>query len=341
MNTLPITQNVSLLPYNTFGMDVHAENFIAIKEAATLSQLMSDPQWQHMSKFILGGGSNILFTKDVPGLVIHINNRGIEQVAEDAQHIWLKIAAGENWHQFVLHCVTQEYAGIENLSLIPGTVGAAPMQNIGAYGVEIKDVFIELEAISLTDGSLRTFSHKECEFAYRHSIFKQQYKNQYAIMNVTLRLNKHPHFHIDYGAIQTTLELMGIDKPNIQAISDAVIKIRQEKLPDPKVIGNAGSFFKNPEIHPDKFNTIQNTHPDIPFYKTQNNLVKIPAAWLIEQCGFKGKRVGDIGVHDRQALVLVNHGSGEGAQIKALSEQIQKTVADKFGLMLEREVNIF
>jgi UDP-N-acetylmuramate dehydrogenase len=333
-------RNHSLKPFNTFGIDVKADLFTQIHSSAMLQELLSEPQWQSLPKLILGQGSNVLLTKDFPGLVIINKIPGISVINEDDDYIWMKIGAGENWHQFVIHCVENNYAGIENLSLIPGTVGAAPMQNIGAYGVELKEVFEELEALDLNNGHVRVFRHEECHFGYRDSIFKNSCKNQFVITSVTLCLNKKPNFNISYGTLQETLEKMQVHKLSIKAISDAVIHIRQTKLPDPRVLGNAGSFFKNPTIFLAQFTQLKDQFSKLPSYPAEDDKIKIPAAWLIEQCGFRGHRVGEIGVHDRQALVIVNYGAGTGLEIKHLAEEIQASVFAKFGITLTPEVNI-
>ncbi len=337
-----IQNNRSLVGLNTFGIDVNAQYFVSVDSAPELSELVAQSQWQAMAKVVLGEGSNILLTQNIDGLVIKNNIPGIEKTDENKDHVWLKVGAGENWHRFVLYCLAHDYAGVENLSLIPGSIGAAPMQNIGAYGVEIKDVFEQLEAISLTDGATQVFSHKACHFGYRDSIFKNEQRGRYAITTVTLRLNKRPLFNISYGAIKEVLSQRGIDEKHlsIRAISDAVIHIRQSKLPDPKKIANAGSFFKNPVITQEELATLRTHFEDIPHYPDANSHVKVPAAWLIEHCGWKGKRLRNIGVHDRQALVLVNYGGGSGMELKALAEAIQQSVFDKFGIRLTPEVNI-
>lgn len=333
-----IEENKSLKHLNTFGIDVNARYFATCCTVSELQTLLST--WSSTPKFILGGGSNTVFTKDFDGLVIHNCISGIEKVGEDDDHVLITIGAGENWHQFVLYCIENNYAGIENLSLIPGTVGAAPIQNIGAYGVELKDVFERAELIEMGSGirnQRSVINNEECRFNYRDSIFKHELKNKVVITHVTLRLNKTPTFHVEYGAIK---ELIKHKPLSIKTISDAVIKIRKEKLPDPKVIGNAGSFFKNPVLPGDCFAALQKKYPKIPHFPEKNTHVKIPAAWLIEQCGLKGKRFGNVGVHEHQALVLVNYGNGTGDEIIKLSEYIQKTVYEKFEIPLTMEVNV-
>jgi UDP-N-acetylmuramate dehydrogenase len=301
--------------------------------------VLNNPDLQGIERLVLGGGSNVLLTRDFEGLVIKIGLKGIQKIREDQHHVWLKVAAGENWHEFVLHCIEQGYAGVENLSLIPGTVGAAPMQNIGAYGVEIKEVFEELTALNIATQQLVTFDLPTCRFGYRESIFKHEAKGRYIIVDVTFRLNKVPTYHVNYGDIQQTLAEMGVSDLSIKAVSDAVIRIRQSKLPNPAEIGNAGSFFKNPEIPKEQFEQLKAQHPTMPGYETSPATMKVPAGWLIEQAGWKGHRSGNVGVHARQALVLVNYGGGTGLEIKALSEKIQASVFERFGVKLQAEVN--
>ena len=335
---MEIFQNHSLKPYNTFGIEAKAQFFAEFTSLDELKTLLQ--KFINQPKLILGGGSNILLTKDFEGIVLKNNILGIEQIKEDEQHVYLKVGAGENWHQFVLYCIAHNFAGIENLSLIPGTVGAAPMQNIGAYGIEIKEVIEDVEAVHIQDLEETHFSNQDCKFGYRESIFKHAVKGQYIITNVLFRLNKQPTFNVSYGAIQQTLKEMDISALSIKAISDAVIQIRQSKLPDPQEIGNAGSFFKNPEIPVKQFELLKNKYPNIPSYPVNEHLIKVPAGWLIDQAGWKGKRMGAIGVHDRQALVLVNHGGGEGSTILELSKKIQESVLDKYGIHLHPEINI-
>lgn len=336
---LTIQSNVSLKSYNTFGIDVTTRYLVEVDNDQDIQTLFQLPDIQTLPKLILGGGSNLLLTQDFNGLVIKINIKGIETVKEDQDHVWLRVGAGENWHEFVMYCVERGLGGIENLSLIPGTIGAAPMQNIGAYGVEIKDTFDRLEAVDISTGIKRIFTNADCHFGYRDSVFKNEVKGQYIISNVQFRLDKNPVFHVSYGDIQKTLEQMGVKELTIKAISEAVIKIRRSKLPDPAEIGNAGSFFKNPEIPASRYEILKSEYPEIPGYIINEETVKVPAGWLIEQCGWKGKRFGNIGVHTRQALVLVNYGGGKGLEIKQLAEKIQTSVAERFGIHLHTEVN--
>jgi UDP-N-acetylmuramate dehydrogenase len=338
---IKIENDVSLRPYNTFGMDVRARYFCRIQSIEEFRELLSSPQYQNTKHLMLGGGSNILFTGDYEGMIIRNEIKGIEIVNENDDRITIKSGAGEGWHDLVMHCVHHHWGGIENLSLIPGTVGAAPMQNIGAYGVEIKDVIESVEGIDTTTGQVRSFDKEECQFGYRESVFKHELKEKYFISSVTLSLTKKNHLlNINYGAIQDTLKQQQINDVTISAISKAVISIRQQKLPDPLLIGNAGSFFKNPTIDPAHFQRLKNQHTSIPSYPTENQYVKVPAGWLIEQCGWKGKRVNNIGVHTQQALVLVNYGSGNGNEIHQLAQAIQSSVKEKFDIQLSTEVNI-
>lgn len=338
--TLPIQQDFSLQAFNTFGIEAQARFFAEVQSNEDLMSLLFFKGFKNIHRLILGGGSNILLTQDFEGLVIKIGIKGIEKIREDEESVWVNVGAGENWHEFVLYCLDNGWNGVENLSLIPGTVGAAPMQNIGAYGVEIKEVFDSLVAINMTNGEPRTFTKEECKFGYRESIFKNELKNQYAIVNVTFRLTKKANFNISYGAVAQTLADMGVTTLSAKAISQAVIKIRQSKLPNPEQIGNAGSFFKNPEISKQLFEGLKEKYPSIPSYPIDEQRVKVPAGWLIEQCGWKGKRIGNTGAHKDQALVLVNYGGATGQEIKSLAEQIQQSVLEKFGIHLSMEVNI-
>ena len=343
-----VQENISLKSFNTFGIDVSAKYFARFTTVDELHELLefnqtSNPKLQTSNfkpqTLILGGGSNILFTKDFDGLVLKNELLGIKEIKEDEHHVYVQAGAGVNWNHFVLHCIHNGWAGVENLSLIPGNVGASPMQNIGAYGVEIKDVFYSLEAFHIPDKKTIHFSVNDCEFGYRESVFKRKYKNEFVITNVTYRLNRIPPFNTSYGAIEQELEKMGVGK-SIQAISQAVINIRSSKLPDPAVTGNAGSFFKNPEIGSHQFHELTRMFPSIVGYNLPNGNVKLAAGWLIEQCGWKGYRKDDAGCHEKQALVLVNYGNAKGNEIYNLSEEILQSVKKKFGVGLEREVNI-
>lgn len=333
-----VLQNKSLKDYNTFGIDVRAKKFISVN---SFDELKNGLRKVYASElFILGGGSNMLLTKDLNKTVLHINLKGKEILKDSEDFVEVKAQAGENWHQFVLWCLDHDFGGLENLSLIPGNIGSAPIQNIGAYGVELKDRFISCEAMDVQTLETTVFSKEECRFGYRNSVFKGELKGQFIITSVTLKLSKKNHqLQTGYGAIQE--ELAGIEKPNIRSISNAVIKIRQEKLPDPKEIGNSGSFFKNPVISVEKFETIKKVHSEIPSYAIDNQQVKVPAGWLIERAGFKGFREGDAGVHKKQALVLVNYGNATGMEILNLAKKIKNKVNLDYGILLEFEVNVF
>ena len=336
---MQIQENISLKPYNTFGIQALARYFTSFSSVNDLGSVL-DQVKETQGKLVLGGGSNIVLTKNYDGLVLKNDIMGIEKISEDDEHYFIKAGAGENWHRFVLHCIDNNYAGLENLSLIPGNVGASPMQNIGAYGVEIKDVFHQLEAYDLHDHESVIFSANDCEFGYRESVFKNKYKDRFVITSVTYRLRKKPVFNTSYGAISQQLEAMGATDLSIKAISDAVISIRSSKLPDPAQIGNAGSFFKNPIIDNDLFHQLKETYPGMVAFPSGENHTKLAAGWLIEQCGWKGYRKGDAGCYPKQALVLVNYGTASGKEIYNLSEEIIKSVQDKFNVTLHREVNI-
>lgn len=332
-----ILKNISLKPFNTFGIDVKARQFVDIVSIDELKEIIK----KENEFFLLGGGSNLLLTDDIQKTVIHINTKGIEVIRETNDHVYVKVHAGENWHHFVLWCIEHNYGGVENLSLIPGNVGTAPIQNIGAYGVELKDVMHSLEALEIESVVAKIFSNKECEFGYRNSVFKNKLKGKYVITSVTFELTKNTHkLNSSYGAIRTELDKNKIKNPTIKDISDAVITIRQSKLPDPEEIGNSGSFFKNPVISIRDFKRLQKEYPKIPHYVISNKEIKVPAGWLVEQCGFKGKRFGDAGVHKNQALVLVNYGKATGKEILELSKKIQSSVLEKFRIKLDAEVNI-
>jgi UDP-N-acetylmuramate dehydrogenase len=337
---MQIQQNFSLKPYNTFGIDAKARYFSTFASVDVLSELLTTNHKLQTTNLILGGGSNILFTKDYDGLVLKNEITGIEKVEEDEEHVYVRAGAGENWHKFVLYCINNNWAGVENLSLIPGNVGASPMQNIGAYGAEIKDVFHELKAFHVGEKTNYTFQLKDCGFGYRESVFKHKYKGQFVILTVTYKLSKTPKLNTSYGAVEQELERMGVKQPGIKDVSKAVINIRSSKLPDPKEIGNAGSFFKNPVIPSSKFEMLKSEFENIIGYKNKDGSVKLAAGWLIEQCGWKGFRRGDAGCHPKQALVLVNYGSATGNEIYNLSEEILQSVKERFDVTLEREVNI-
>jgi|TARA_B110000902_G_scaffold227617_1_gene267087 UDP-N-acetylmuramate dehydrogenase len=333
-----IKNNITLKPFNTFGIDVKATEFASIDSIQDLKGVLdTNPS----DLLILGGGSNMLLTKDVEALVLQINLKGISVISRSENSVQVQVAAGENWHELVCWCLNENFGGLENLSLIPGNVGTAPIQNIGAYGVELKDSFVSCEAINIQTKELRTFTKEECDFGYRNSIFKQELKGQYIITSVVFELSSQEHsLKTNYGAIETELQNYGIKIPTIQDVSKAVISIRNSKLPDPKIIGNSGSFFKNPVVSYSKFEILQALFPQIQHYKISAEAVKIPAGWLIDTAGFKGKTFGNFGVHAKQALVLVNYGGASGMDILNLSNQIQKAVKFIFDIDLETEVNI-
>ncbi len=335
---MTLQENISLIPYNTFGINAFARYFSTCHSINDIITSQSQaPQWPLL---ILGAGSNLLFTKNFDGLVIKNEIKGIEKIKEDDEYVYIKAGAGENWHVLVEFCMQHNWAGMENLSLIPGNAGASPMQNIGAYGVEIKDIFESLEAWHIHDKQLLNFNLADCAFGYRESVFKNKYKNQFCILNVTYKLSKKPRFNTSYGAIEQELEKMGVKELSIQSISKAVINIRRSKLPDPAVIGNAGSFFKNPQVSKEQFQSLKESYPAIIGYPVEKEAVKLAAGWLIEQAGWKGYRNGDAGCHAKQALVLVNYGKASGNEIYDLSTAIIESVYNKFSVRLEREVNI-
>ncbi len=333
-----IFHNYPLTAHNTFGLPAPARRFATVRTAGELQQLLAQEPPPY---FVLGGGSNILLSRPLEALVIHnaISEKSILAEAED--YALVAAGGGENWHDFVSFCLDEDLGGLENLSLIPGTVGAAPIQNIGAYGVELQEVFDHLEAIELATGEKRRFEAGDCRFGYRNSIFKQELKGQYCITRVIFRLTRRRHrLRIDYGALRNTLAEMGASSPGIRQVSEAVIRIRRAKLPDPARLGNAGSFFKNPEIEKEVLTRLQTRFPEIVHYPLPNGRVKVPAGWLIEQCGWKGKRIGAVGAYDKQALVLVNYGGATGKELLGLARAIQDSVWEKFGIELETEVNI-
>lgn len=336
---LQIHKNISLKNFNTFGIEAYAKYFVEINHKEELVELFKDQKWQNAPRLILGGGSNMLFTKDFDGLVVRINIRGIEHRINH-EEVVVESGAGEVWNDLVNYCVDWGFAGIENLSLIPGSVGASPVQNIGAYGVEIKDVFESCETFNIASKTFKTFYKKDCKFDYRESVFKQELKNKYIITSVRFKLSNIPHLNISYGAISQELAQQEIKNPSIKDISKVVSAIRVSKLPDPSTIGNAGSFFKNPIISLSEFESIHQKFPDIVHFIVQGG-IKLAAGWLIEQCGWKGKVVGNTGTWKNQALVLVNHGSATGKEVFEFSEQIIQSVKKTYNVVLEREVNIF
>ena len=337
---MQIEENKSLKNYNTFGIDCNARYFISVETVDELKQILSQKPSKEL--FILGGGSNMLLTDDLNAFVLHINLKGIEIIEETETEVLVKAMAGENWHAFVQYCIMNDFGGLENLSLIPGNVGTAPIQNIGAYGVELKDTFESCNTVEIETLKERKFTKEECEFEYRNSIFKNEAKGKYIITSVTFRLTKNEHkTSVSYGDIQKNLAEKNIENPTIKDISEAVITIRQSKLPDPKVLGNSGSFFKNPVIDAETFQEFRRNFPEAPFYEVSPNEFKIPAGWLIENAGFKGQRFGDAGVHKNQALVLVNYGNATGKEIWQLAMEIQKKVKETTDIFIELEVNVF
>jgi len=334
-----IQHNISLKNYNTFGIDVQARHFISVN---TLPDLISVLKLKdYPNRLIFGGGSNMLLTKNIDALVIHINLKGTSVIKEDSNHVLVSASAGENWHEFVLWCLDNDFGGLENMSLIPGNVGTSPIQNIGAYGIELKDNFVSCEALNIETFKIETFKNKDCNFGYRNSIFKNEVKGHYIITSVSFQLTKAKHhLNTSYGAIEAELNSKNIENPSLKDISDAVIAIRKSKLPDPKIIGNSGSFFKNPVVTKDLFINLQKRFPNIPSYIISETEIKIPAGWLIEQSGFKGKRFGEYGVHEKQALVLVNYGNASGKEIYELAKTIQYKIKKQFSINLEIEVNI-
>lgn len=333
-----ILENYSLKDYNTFHIEAKADYFAHCQSIDELKELLDRSEFQENSHFILGGGSNLLFTSDFEGMIVFPDLRGLQILDQTDSNIMIKVFSGEIWDNFVGYCVRNNYGGIENLSWIPGKMGAVPVQNIGAYGAEVGDRIVEVEALEIATGKLKTFSNKKCQFGYRDSIFKNEEKGNYVIVAVTFELLKNPPLITDYGSIEAKLK--NYDQENIQAMREIIIDIRKNKLPDPNQIGNAGSFFKNPVVDQKKFASLEEEYPKMPFYKLSSDRIKIPAGWLIEKCGWKGRKIGDAGVYEKQALIIVNHGQATGREIHELSQKIQNDVKDKFGIDLEREVQV-
>jgi UDP-N-acetylmuramate dehydrogenase len=337
-----LLHHIELKPLHTFRTAAYARSMVVLKNIEDFEEIRKLPAFEEGPLLILGGGSNMLFTRDWPGLIIKNELRGISIVRESADEVWVRAEAGESWHGLVLWAVERNLGGIENLSLIPGCCGAAPMQNIGAYGVELKEVFDHLEAIELSSGKIVRFTNDECKFGYRESIFKHEARNRFLISAIVLRLQKNPVLKLQYGDIRASLQELGIDKPGVKEVSEAVIRIRRSKLPDPAELGNAGSFFKNPVIATSHAQKLLQEFPEMPTYPGPDPLLtKVPAGWLIEQCGWKGKRMGQCGAHARQALVIVNYGEATGTEILELSQQIRTSVLNRFGIEIEPEVNVF
>jgi UDP-N-acetylmuramate dehydrogenase len=336
---MEIHSNFSLKNYNTFGIEAKAKKFVAVHSIAELTSVLE--QNKSETTFILGGGSNMLLTQDIEALVIHIDLKGKRVIDENKDYVWVESQAGENWHDFVLWTIDQNFGGLENMSLIPGNVGTTPVQNIGAYGTEIKDTFVSCTALTTVSQELKTFTKEECHFGYRESIFKNEVKDQYIITSVVYKLTKHNHkINTSYGDITNELAKKKITNPNLKEVSNAVIAIRKSKLPDPKELGNSGSFFKNPILLKTDFEKIHLQFPEMKYYDVSETEVKVPAGWLIEQAGFKGKRFGDAGIHKNQALVLVNYGKATGQEILNVSKDIQETIFKTFGIQIEAEVNV-
>ncbi len=336
---MEIQNHFSLKNYNTFGIEAKAKQFVAVHSIEELKLVLAENKTKN--KFILGGGSNMLLTKDIDSLVIHIDLKGKKIIEENDDFVWVESQAGENWHEFVMWTIDNDFGGLENMSLIPGNVGTTPVQNIGAYGTEIKDTFVSCSAMKIDSMEMKSFENAECHFGYRESIFKNEVKDQFIITSVVYKLTKRNHkINISYGDISSELEKLNIKKPTLKDVSNAVISIRQSKLPDPKVLGNSGSFFKNPIVLKSEFEPIHKKFPEMKFYEISETEVKVPAGWLIEQAGFKGKRYGDAGIHKNQALVLVNYGNASGQDILNVSKEIQDTIFQKFGIYIEAEVNI-
>lgn len=336
---MEIKYHFSLKNYNTFGIEANAKEFVAVHSIEELETVLAENISKR--KFILGGGSNMLLTKDIDALVIHIDLKGKKIVEENDDFVWVESQAGENWHEFVMWTIDNDFGGLENMSLIPGNVGTTPVQNIGAYGTEIKDTFVSCSAMKIDTMEMRSFRNSECNFGYRESIFKNEIKDQYIITSVIFKLTKRNHkINISYGDITRELDKLNIKTPTLKDVSNAVITIRQSKLPDPKVLGNSGSFFKNPILLKSEFNKIHKKFPEMKYYEISETEVKVLAGWLIEQAGFKGLRFGDAGIHKNQALVLVNYGNATGQEILNVSKDIQETIFKKFGIHIEAEVNI-
>jgi UDP-N-acetylmuramate dehydrogenase len=337
---MEIQENATLQPFNTFGIEATTRYLVPIHSLSDLQEVLQHEILSKLPRLILGGGSNVLFTKNWEGVTLLNELKGIEVISENEDEVFIKAASGENWHKLVMYCVERGFGGIENLSLIPGTVGAAPMQNIGAYGVEIKNVLETVDFFDFESNTVKTFNNNQCEFGYRESIFKRELKNKVFILGITLRLSKKPEFNTSYGAILQTLEENRVEELSIKAISDAVIQIRESKLPNPKVLGNAGSFFKNPEVLTEKYNELKEQYPAMPGYLVNSTHTKIPAGWLIEHLGWKGKVVGQTGNHKKQALVLVNYGDAKGEEIYRHAQNVINSVKDTFGIQLVPEVNV-
>jgi len=337
---MEIAQNYSLKNLNTFGIDAKAKAFVIASDEDELFEILSANELKSYPKFILGGGSNILLTKDFNGLVIKISVPGLEIIEEDEKNVIIEAGAGVNWNDIVEFSVERNLGGIENLALIPGTAGAAPIQNIGAYGEELSETFYYLRGFYIDTAKPAVFYKNDCDFGYRNSIFKNELKNKFVVSKIRLRLNKNPEIKIDYGNVKEELEKTGKSDYTVKDVSQVIAAIRRQKLPDPAEIGNAGSFFKNPEIGSAEYNLLKERHPDIKGYLLGNGNVKVPAAWMIDKAGWKGFRKGNTGTHNRQALVIVNHGGATGEEILHFAKEVKRSVYEKFEIMLEEEVNV-
>ncbi|MFH0867411.1 MAG: UDP-N-acetylmuramate dehydrogenase [Bacteroidota bacterium] len=335
-----ILENISLKPYNTFGIQANARLFAEMHTLQDIQTFLISEKYKSRRKLIIGGGSNLLFIKDYDDVVMKISTKGIFKIDENEKHVWLNVQAGEVWDDFVNHCIENNYGGIENLALIPGNVGSCPIQNIGAYGVEVKDCIETVEVVDMKSLQMYEILNKDCRFGYRDSIFKKELKDKVIIVSVNFKLTKKHQLNLEYGAIRDELKSTGIENPGIREVAKAVSTIRRCKLPDPEEIGNAGSFFKNPSLSEKEFNKLKSSFPDLPSYTQPDNTYKIPAGWLIEQCGWKGFRKDDAGVHEKQALVLVNYGNASGTEIYQLACKIKDSVKKKFSIDLEMEVNV-
>ncbi len=336
-----IKENISLKEFNTFGLEVKAKYAAQVFNNRELKEILSSTKFKNIPKLILGGGSNILLTNDYDGIVIKISIGGIKIIKEDKDIVFIEAGAGVTWNALVTYCVEKNFGGIENLSLIPGTVGAAPIQNIGAYGQELKDTLFSLKGFYIDSIIEETFQNNECKFGYRDSIFKNELKGKFVITSIVLKLNKNPNLNISYGSVKNEIDKLNLKKITVREVSNVISEIRRNKLPDPAVIGNAGSFFKNPEVLEQKFLEIKNNYPDVIAYKQENGNYKIAAGWIIEKCGWKGKRVGNTGTHEKQSLVLVNYGGADGKEILSLAKEINRSVKEKFDIELTEEVNIY
>ncbi len=338
---MEILENKSLRQLNTFGIDVKAKFFADVKYSGDLIEILVNEEFNSAPKLILGGGSNVLLSQDFAGLVIKISIPGISIISENQESAVIEAGAGVVWNDLVNFCVDHKLGGIENLSLIPGTVGAAPIQNIGAYGQELKDSFLSLDGFLIDTAEEKILFNDDCRFGYRTSIFKKELKGKFIVTSIRLKLSKNPVLNLSYGPVKNEIDKLNLYEPTIRDVSRVISSIRKSKLPDPAVIGNAGSFFKNPEISEKKFIDIKDKYPGVIGHKQEDGSYKIAAGWMIEECGWKGKKIGNTGTHEKQSLVLVNYGGAKGEEILKLAEEIKKSVSEKFGIQLTEEVNIY